>query len=294
MYWDGFWYDELQLPVNETLSFRFVVDGQWRVSEAYPKKTLDSGLVNQIQIDDGFPVASEKKFNSERIQRNTGSGKPVEVSSPEELLKSLKEGKDVILSSKLKSLCISAERLSEEESLRLIKALKGSNVEILNLSHNYLGAKGAKCLSDLLPSSSIQELYLWSTQIGDEGAKALAEALANTSKLRSLQLRSNSISQVGASSLAKALLSNKSLRLFDLWSNDIGAAFMDFARVVASHPALEELHLTPPEKIPDKKAGATWENAINSNKTLTDLHIFNLDKRPFQLTVERIISRVKQ
>jgi len=238
-------------------------------------------------------VAQEKKkIVGRKAQRNTVKGKPVEVRSNEELGSALKEGNDVILSSQLKSVYLSSEGLGAEESLRLINALKDSKVEVLNLSHNVVGDEGAKALSQSLNSSSIQELYLWSTKIGDEGAKALSEAIAKNNKLRTLQLRANNITASGGSSLAKALLSNKSLRLFDLWFNDIGSAFNDFSRVVAAHPSLEELHLTAPKVIPQKEA-SDWANAINSNKTLADLHIFNMDKKPFLSTIEKISQLLK-
>jgi hypothetical protein len=62
MCWDGVsWRDELDLPVNQTFSFRFVVDGQWRVSEDYPIKGLENVMVNQIHIDETFPVSKERK-----------------------------------------------------------------------------------------------------------------------------------------------------------------------------------------------------------------------------------------
>jgi len=179
----------------------------------------------------------------------------------------VKKGKEIIFDDQFKAVYLSMNGLEESQTFKIINALKGSNVEVLNLSYNKVGDKGAKLLSSILNSTKLQELYLWSTQISDDGAKSLSEAIEKNTSLKTLQLRANKITAAGARYLAKSLLSNKTLKIFDLWYNDINEAFVDFANVATAKSSLEELHLTAPEDLKMKEA-EPWVKAFKSNPRL--------------------------
>jgi Leucine-rich repeat (LRR) protein len=276
MFWDdktSTWYDDLDLPVNRSLTFKFVVDGQWRLSNDYPVSSDGDGQYNQIQIEDKFPAAKGKKKSS-----------CLEVKSSKDILDTVKKGKVVSLSDQMKEVYLSMNGLQEAETFRIINALKGSNVEVLNLSYNIVGDKGAKLLSEILNTTKLRELYLWSTQISDIGAKSLSEAISGNTCLQILQLRANKITASGARDLAKSLKSNKTLKIFDLWYNDIKGAFVDFASVATAKSSLEELHLTAPEDLSVKDA-EPWVQAFKSNPRLVLFPI------PLKSKIEAIVKK---
>jgi hypothetical protein len=299
------WFDEINLPVDKTVRFKFVVDGEWRVSKDYDIKKDQNGEVNEIKVDGKFPEAkfrdiskkavagkneAEQQPVGRRREKKGGEGKEVVVNSSAECERALLEGDRVKFGSEIKELFLSYADLEEEEVLNVIKELQGSNLVVLNLSHNKVGDKGAKLLAEILNTTKLQELYLWSTNITDEGYKSLSNSLSSNTTLTSLQLRSNPVTADALSHLAKSLQSNSTLRVLDLWYNPVSEkSFTDFADVVAKHKALQEIHIHAPESL-NQKAVDGWVKAIKGNKVLRDLHIFILDKRPFQTTVDKLSS----
>jgi len=309
-YENGTWFDEINLPVDKTVRFKFVVDGEWQVSKDYEIKKDEKGMaVNEIKVDGKFPEAkirdrtkkaeavagkSEEVTPIGRRREKKGEGKEVVVNSSAECEKALLEGDKVKFGSDIKDVFLSYAGLEEEEVLNMLKEVQESNIAVLNLSHNKVGDKGAKLLAEILNTTKLQELYLWSTNITDEGYKALSNALSNNNTLSTLQLRSNPVTADALSHLAKSLQSNSTLRVLDLWYNPVSEkSFTDFGEVIAKHKALQEVHINAPESL-NQKAADGWVKAIQGNKVLRDLHLFILDKRPFQNTVEKLSSLVNK
>ena len=69
------------------------------------------------------------------------------------------------------------------------------SLEILDLSWNSFGVRGAKLLSaGLKEASSLAELYLAWAGIGDEGASHVVQALVSKSSIKALDLSGNGLS----------------------------------------------------------------------------------------------------
>src|SRR5262249_27880187 len=86
-----------------------------------------------------------------------------------------------------------------------VKGLAGklqtlSDLTVLNLSGNYIGAEGAKAIAASLPG--LTSLNLGNNNISAEGAKVIAASLTG---LTSLGLESNNIGTDGAKAIAASL-----------------------------------------------------------------------------------------
>src|ERR1700754_4930902 len=82
---------------------------------------------------------------------------------------------------------------SEEKIEAFAEFLKGNpTLKILDLSHNYIGAKGAKALAEFLKDNcTLETLNLLYNFIEGEGAADIAKALEVNSTLTTLNLSSN-------------------------------------------------------------------------------------------------------
>ena len=78
---------------------------------------------------------------------------------------------------------------------------------------------GVGALANALPASKLQVLDLSSQFIGDKGAGALAEALLKGSRLYDLRLHGNDVHLAGATSLAAALSTGVPLKRLSLTIN---------------------------------------------------------------------------
>ncbi len=66
--------------------------------------------------------------------------------------------------------------IDDEKASWIVYALKGKQLEILKLTANHIGDKGAIAIAENLPTSAIKELDLSLNQIRDKGASALLSA----------------------------------------------------------------------------------------------------------------------
>jgi len=281
---NGVWFVDLPLPTG-THSFKFVVDGEWRVDEDQPKSGKQPHINNVVHVTKGV---AKKKDTTTRAGGPLLSrvGQTVVVENSEDCVKALQEGAAVNFGEVLERLYLSAALLNEQHGNLIVKALKSKNsLTTLNLSHNKLGDAFLKNLSPLLNSTSLKELYLWSTDITDAGIVHLSKSLANNTTLTALQLRGNRIGPEGARSLAQALKTNKTLEFLDLWSNPIGEGLENIAQAIGSHGSLKEVHLGEGEPVKKKSTRDELIKALKVNKSLEAVHLFTTDRRPFKDTL---------
>jgi Ran GTPase-activating protein (RanGAP) involved in mRNA processing and transport len=100
--------------------------------------------------------------------------------------------------------------------------LPGTQVHILYLGSNQIGAAGASKLAKALPATRVHTLDLRSNEIGAAGASELAKALLDT-RVHTLHLNWNRIGAAGARELAKALPATR-VHTLNLAGNEIGDA----------------------------------------------------------------------
>ena len=101
------------------------------------------------------------------------------------------------------------------------EVLPQTQLTLLDLRWNGIGAAGARALAKALPKTQLTELCLHLNPIGDAGACALAEALPKT-QIRNLQLHVTSLGDAGARCLAEALPKTQLLTEIGLHGNSIG------------------------------------------------------------------------
>jgi len=116
----------------------------------------------------------------------------------------------------LTKIYLDSKKLSDNGVARLVNALlrfESNQVELLNLSANYIGVKGSQKLASLLSTknSALKELDISNNNLGDEGAKEIANALGCNTTLAYLYLSSTSIGERGALNIAKMLMCNSTL-----------------------------------------------------------------------------------
>lgn len=119
------------------------------------------------------------------------------------------------------------------------------NVVILNLSHNSIGHKGAKAISDVIDIlTKLRMLDLSDNHIGDEGAKSIGRMVSQNQSILELNLASNRIGAKGAGAFCECLQLNHTLMSLSLNSNDIGEQGMrQLSIALATNVTLKELML---------------------------------------------------
>ena len=120
----------------------------------------------------------------------------------------------------LKSLDISGNRLGVEGAEVISNANLSKNISLLDLSCNYICARGCFYISGILGQfSGLKHLNLGYNMIESEGASTLAGVLVKCSVLAHLDLSNNEISDDGLASIASVFPHCQALAHLDLSSN---------------------------------------------------------------------------
>ena len=105
-----------------------------------------------------------------------------------------------------------------------LRANTASQVRVLDLASNSIGAAGAEKLSAVLNDAgsgrcSIAKLDLSSNQLGSAGTQALMPSIKSNRSVTALSLRDNDIDGAGASAIAACLLKNEAVSTLWLGKN---------------------------------------------------------------------------
>lgn len=86
-------------------------------------------------------------------------------------------------------------------------------LQLIDLSHNSIGDRGAKALAKLLASSKcvLEELDISDNMVGEEGGVVLGHALLKNSSLRRLRM---SLNNVGDQGMSRSRLVESTLCIF--------------------------------------------------------------------------------
>ncbi|XP_036355589.1 dynein regulatory complex subunit 5-like isoform X1 [Octopus sinensis] len=124
----------------------------------------------------------------------------------------------------LRVLHLHRSKIDDEKTRMLMyHLLDHPSMEEIDLSHNYIGDRGAKAIGKLITSCDrILKLTLCNNRIGIIGGQALAHALIKTHKLMLLNLRLNRIGDEGGHCIFKALTKNTSLQELNVAANKMG------------------------------------------------------------------------
>ena len=164
--------------------------------------------------------------------------------------------------------------IGAEEDSSLSQALRvNASLTSLDLSHNFIGDKGANSLSQALRvNTSLTSLDLSFNSIGAKGAHFLSEALRVNTSLTSLSLFENSIGPKGANSLSQALRENASLTSLDLSFNAISSEGVNsLSQALRVNTSLTCLSLCG-NSISDEEASSLCQ-ALRVNTSLTFLDL---------------------
>ncbi|CAL8106118.1 unnamed protein product [Calicophoron daubneyi] len=125
--------------------------------------------------------------------------------------------------------------------------LKHPTLETLDLSHNFIGDRGARALGKLIAEEGkIRILNLADNRLQATGGLAIAHGLAKkTCQLIRLNLRLNRLRDDGGIAIAKSLLRNESLRELNLAANDLNESVANyFAHVIAHNSTLTHIDMS--------------------------------------------------
>jgi hypothetical protein len=170
-------------------------------------------------------------------------------------------------------LTLSHAQLTPQGLSLLLASAVPSRLELLDLKDNYLGAAGARLLSETTRLGSLKELNLGRNHLHAPGATALAGARGLTALAR-LELEYNFIGPEGAQALAQSssLRNLRDLGLVYNFMGDAGARSL----ANASWPALELLDVGCNE------IGVTGAQTLAASTTLASRALigfnFNLEK----------------
>ena len=161
--------------------------------------------------------------------------------------------------------------IGPEEARVIAKTLCSNTVlEVLGLSDNPIGDKGAASLAEMLKhSKNLKALNLKITSITAQGACEIARALSSNTYtiLEKLNLEADRIGDKGASALAEMLLHNKSLKALNLKITSLTTyGVCEIAGALCSNTVLEELNLEA-NPIGDEAVTALAEMVLH-NKSL--------------------------
>eukprot|EP01094_Clydonella_sp_ATCC50884_P025647 TRINITY_DN6830_c0_g1_i2.p2 TRINITY_DN6830_c0_g1~~TRINITY_DN6830_c0_g1_i2.p2 ORF type:complete len:306 (+),score=11.98 TRINITY_DN6830_c0_g1_i2:189-1106(+) len=175
----------------------------------------------------------------------------------------------------LKELYLASNRIGDIGAARLVEALRGNALRVLNLRYNKVGDKGAALLASALQDSlmTLEELDLEDNKISDEGAGRIADALRSNTAMVVLNLNNNfGIGMEGAKRLAHGLQGNTTLKELHLQHNMIGfEGACRLAEMLRVNTALQKLYLKG-SKIRVKGA-KLLADALRANTALEVLEI---------------------
>lgn len=134
---------------------------------------------------------------------------------------------DFILHSEMRILSLRNQQIGANGTGLLVQGLDGSKLQKLDLAYNNIQVAGTKKLAAVLPQCDLQELDLYSCYIQDEGAIALGKVISRC-HLQRLYLGINNIGDSGLKVFSDGLRESK-INDLDLWGNEIcsqGASYL--------------------------------------------------------------------
>jgi hypothetical protein len=148
------------------------------------------------------------------------------------------------------------------------------DVQVLNLSTNKLGNRGAAAVALLVSTKAgagpLESLDLQMNRIASEGAEKLCMALHRNTTLQTLHISSNDLGVEGAAWLAAALAVNSTLKTLSFDYNMIGDEGADrIAEGLSKNIGLSKLALRGNEI--GERGGKSLATSLQSNSTLTFL-----------------------
>ncbi|VDP75249.1 unnamed protein product [Echinostoma caproni] len=151
--------------------------------------------------------------------------------------------------SAIRFLHITRSRMDSDRCRVLVDSIMDHpTLECLDLSHNFIGDRGARALSKLVASShsQLKTLNLADNRLQATGGLALAHSLTKkTCSLSQLNLRLNRLRDDGGIAIAKSLLRNSTLKELNLAANDLNENSAGyFAHVLAHNRTLTHLDLS--------------------------------------------------
>ncbi|XP_077567215.1 dynein regulatory complex subunit 5 [Stigmatopora nigra] len=173
----------------------------------------------------------------------------------------------------LKVLRLYESHIDDAKCKLLTKHLVGhpSLIE-LNLSHNVIGDKGAKCVGRILNSTKLETLNLSDNVIRDAGAIAIAEALPANNTLLLLNLRINRVGDEGGQAVAKALMKNYTLLHLNLAANLVTEpTALTLSEVLLKNKTLKTINLSCNKLGVD--GGKALAEAVAQNSSLTEFNV---------------------
>ncbi|THD20446.1 T-complex-associated testis-expressed protein 1 [Fasciola hepatica] len=175
----------------------------------------------------------------------------------------------------IRILHITRSRMDSDRCRVLVDCvLDHPTLEFLDLSHNFIGDRGARALSKLISGrSKLKTLNLADNRLQATGGLALAHSLTKKScLLLRLNLRLNRLRDDGGTAIAKSLLRNSCLKELNLAANDLNEnAASYFAHVLAHNTTLTHLDLSNNQIGP---AGSKkLQDGMSRNETLLHLDL---------------------
>ena len=123
---------------------------------------------------------------------------------------------------------------------------KNKTLQVLNISSNNMGTKGAVCLIGALVGSQLQELFLASNHIRDDFAVHFAKFLGENKTLRVIDVSSNTLSHKFIAAISPALAAEDcSLESLNVSRNPLGAkGIAALGRAIATNMSLKYLNVS--------------------------------------------------
>ncbi|KXN72230.1 RNI-like protein [Conidiobolus coronatus NRRL 28638] len=175
----------------------------------------------------------------------------------------------------LEKLNLSSNSISPDLIENLLKELRHSKVNEINLSGNFSKSNLARHLSEILKSNrDITKLNLSRNSLKGTGADFLATSLIFNHTLTQVNLESNEIGPQGCQRLCLCLERNYGVTHLNLNQNRIGDQGMTSvcallkANKILKHISLEINNIT-------SESGRAIESMLRINKTLTNLNLNN-------------------
>ena len=174
--------------------------------------------------------------NSSGVSRN-GLG----TASVTELVEMLKENKV------LSELSLVMTEMTCDHINMIAGGLKmNKTLQVLNVSSNNMGSKGAICLTQALTGTQLQELYLAANHIRDDFAPHIANMLKQNKAIRVLDVSSNSLTQKFINAISPAIAAEDcSLMSLNVSRNPLGAkGISSLGQALVSNTSLTYLNVS--------------------------------------------------
>ncbi|KAF8565567.1 hypothetical protein P879_07421, partial [Paragonimus westermani] len=149
---------------------------------------------------------------------------------------------------RLRILHLTRSRVDSERCRVIVNhILHHPTLECLDLSHNFIGDRGAKALAKLISEQNrLRTLILTDNRLQATSGLSLAHALVKSScQLERLNLRLNRLMDDGGVAIAKSMLRNTTIKELNLAANDLNETTASyFAHVLGHNKSLTHLDLS--------------------------------------------------